>query len=100
MVDALNASGHAVAVVAPAYPGADAGADVSELRLPSIKFPPYPAIRMTFPNTGRVAEYLDEFNPDVVHVATEGPVGLMGRRYALRRNVPLVTSFHTQFPQY
>jgi glycosyltransferase involved in cell wall biosynthesis len=35
-----------------------------------------------------------------VHVATEGPLGLVGRRYALRRGVPLVTSYHTHFPRY
>jgi glycosyltransferase involved in cell wall biosynthesis len=55
---------------------------------------------MTFPHTRRVAAFLDDFEPDVIHVATEGPVGLMGRHHALRRDVPLVTSFHTQFPQY
>ena len=31
---------------------------------------------------------------------TEGPLGLVGRRYAVRRAVPLVTSYHTDFPQY
>jgi glycosyltransferase involved in cell wall biosynthesis len=35
-----------------------------------------------------------------VHVATEGSIGLTGRRYAVRRDVPLVTSYHTNFPQY
>lgn len=35
-----------------------------------------------------------------MHVATEGPLGLTGRRYAVRRHIPLVTSYHTNFPQY
>jgi glycosyltransferase involved in cell wall biosynthesis len=47
-----------------------------------------------------VAGFLDGFGPDVVHVATEGPLGLTGRRYAVKRQVPLVTSYHTNFPQY
>ncbi len=52
------------------------------------------------PQFGAVARFLDAFRPDVVHVATEGPLGLTGRRYAVRGHVPLVTSYHTHFPQY
>jgi len=33
-------------------------------------------------------------------VATESPVGWSGRRWALKRDVPLVTSFHTDFAAY
>jgi phosphatidylinositol alpha 1,6-mannosyltransferase len=36
----------------------------------------------------------------VVHVHTEGSLGAAGREYALRRGLPLVTSYHTNFPQY
>src|SRR2546423_7661452 len=35
-----------------------------------------------------------------MHVHTEGALGVAGRRYALARKLPLVTSFHTNFPQY
>ena len=63
-------------------------------------FPPYPAIRLSLPAHRRVARFLDAFKPDLVHVATEGPLGLVGRRYALRHGVPLVTSYHTHFPRY
>ena len=89
-----------VVVVAPAYPGEPADAAAGELRVPSLPFPPYRDIRLSRPQPGRVARFLDAFAPDLVHVVTEGPLGLVGRRYALRRGVPLVTSFHTDFPQY
>ena len=36
----------------------------------------------------------------LVHVATEGPIGLFGRAFALRHDLPLFTSFHTDFPRY
>src|SRR5207248_5814310 len=49
---------------------------------------------------GAVERFLDAFEPDVVHVSTEGLLGLTGRRYAVRHHVPLVTSYHTNFPQY
>jgi phosphatidylinositol alpha 1,6-mannosyltransferase len=99
----LEAFGHDVVVVAPRYPADDKTEPVSapnELRVPSAPFPPYPAIRLSVPQFGRVAGFLDGFGPDVVHVATEGPLGMTGRRYALKRRVPLVTSYHTNFPQY
>ncbi len=100
MVEALGNARHDAAVVAPEYPGQQQGTRDSELRVPSVAFPPYPAIRLSLPAHRRVSHFLDRFRPDVVHVATEGPLGMVGRRYALRRGVPLVTSFHTNFPRY
>jgi glycosyltransferase involved in cell wall biosynthesis len=96
----LREFGHDVVVVAPRYPRTPASPDMRELRIASLPFPPYPAIRLSLPQYGAVATFLDAFDPDVVHVATEGPLGLMGRRYAVRRRVPLITSYHTNFPQY
>jgi phosphatidylinositol alpha 1,6-mannosyltransferase len=99
IANVLREFGHQVAVVAPRYPSAAAQAP-GELRIPSAAFPPYPAIRLSLPQFGAVARFLDPFEPELVHVATEGPLGLMGRRYAKRRGIPLVTSYHTNFPQY
>lgn len=97
----LREFGHEAVVVAPRYPGHDPSPPGdAELRIPSAPFPPYPAIRLSLPQFRTVARYLDAFRPDVVHVATEGTIGLTGRRYAVRNAVPLVTSFHTNFPQY
>lgn len=95
----LRDFGHSVVVVAPRYPGANQ-ASAEELRIRSAAFPPYPAIRLSVPRFQTVARYLDAFEPQIVHVATEGPLGLTGRRYATERRVPLVTSYHTNFPQY
>jgi phosphatidylinositol alpha 1,6-mannosyltransferase len=100
VADVLRANRHPVAVVAPAYPEDRGGDGELELRLRSLPFPLYPAVRLALPRPGRLARFLDGFAPDLVHVMTEGPLGLLGRRYALRRGVPLVTSFHTDFPGY
>ena len=100
VVDVLTQAGHRVAVVAPAYPGGQPAAAGAELRVPSLGFPPYPAVRMSVPQPRRMARFLDAFRPDLVHAMTEGPLGLVGRRYALKRKIPLATSFHTDFPQH
>jgi glycosyltransferase involved in cell wall biosynthesis len=96
----LRGQGHEVAVVAPRYPDFVGAAGERELRVGSLPFPLYPDIRMSWPSFKRVAEFFDEFQPDLLHVHTEGALGVAGRRYALARKLPLVTSFHTNFPQY
>ena len=94
MRQGLLARGHAVQVIAPGYaePGPD---EAGVVRRWSVRFPPYPAIRLSLPIGGDVGRALDAFRPDLVHVATEGPLGTVGRRAALARGLPLVTSFHT-----
>ena len=42
---------------------------------------------------------LDAYSFDALHIATEGPLGLAARRWALRRGVPFTTSLHTKFPE-
>ena len=100
IVAALGLARHDAAVVAPAYPAQHPDARADELRVPSMAFPPYPAIRLSLPASRRVARFLDRFRPDLIHVHTEGPLGFLGRRYAIRHGVPLVTTYHTHFPQY
>ena len=99
MRQGLLARGHEVQVIAPAYdrPGPD---DAGVLRRWSMRFPPYPAMRLSLPVGSDVGRALDAFAPDIVHVATEGPLGTVGRRAAIARGIPLVTSFHTDFPRY
>ena len=100
IVEVLGRARQHAAVVAPEYPEQHPGLAEAELRVPSLAFPLYPAIRLSLPQARRVAHFLDAFRPDLVHVMTEGPLGLLGRRYALRRGVPLVSSFHTDFAGY
>ncbi|HTY07322.1 MAG TPA: glycosyltransferase family 1 protein [Gemmatimonadales bacterium] len=99
IVRAVGDAGHLAAMVAPAYPGGHPP-DPLELRIPSVPFPPYPSIRLSLPLSRRINRFLNDVRPDVVHVATEGPLGVVGRAWALANDVPLVTSFHTDFPRY
>ena len=100
VVEVLGRARHDVVVVAPEYPDSQPGTVDVELRVPSVAFPPYPALRLSLPQPRRVALFLDAFRPDLVHVMTEGPLGLLGRQYARHHGLPLVTSYHTDFPQH
>jgi glycosyltransferase involved in cell wall biosynthesis len=62
--------------------------------------PTYPEIRLALWPRRRLAAAIDEFEPDALHIATEGPLGLAAARYCEARSLAFTTSYHTQFPQY
>ncbi|MDO9381449.1 MAG: glycosyltransferase family 1 protein [Hyphomicrobiaceae bacterium] len=69
-------------------------------RFRTLPCPTYPQIALAVPDRDRCARFIDGAKPDAIHIATEGPVGLMARAYCLRRRLPFTTSFHTKFPEY
>jgi glycosyltransferase involved in cell wall biosynthesis len=66
----------------------------------SIPAPTYPGLRLALPNPHAVARRVEEIEPDAIHIATEGPIGLMTRAYCLRRRLRFTTSYTTRFPEY
>ncbi len=79
------------------------GAEISFLTpadFRSIPCPAYPGIRLAIPNRKHAWELIEAACADLIHVATEGPVGLMARSFCLRRRRPFTTSYHTKFPEY
>ena len=66
----------------------------------SIPAPSYPEIRLAMPAPGAVARRIDEARADAIHIATEGPLGWIARRYCQTRGLPFTTAYHTQFPEY
>jgi glycosyltransferase involved in cell wall biosynthesis len=79
------------------------GAEITFLTPQSFRtfaMPSYPDLRLAVPNPGRTAELIERARPDSIHIATEGPIGLLGRRYCRKHRLPFTTSFHTRFPEY
>lgn len=95
----LRERGHDVLVLAPDY-GRPAADETGIVRRPAMRCPGYQAVRLSSPLGGDVRRRLDRFAPDLVHLVTEGPLGAIGRRWALAHGVPIVSSFHTDFPRY
>ena len=62
--------------------------------------PSYRDVRLAMPRPARIAKLIEEARPDSIHIATEGPIGLMVRRYCRQRKLPFTSSFHTRFPEY
>jgi glycosyltransferase involved in cell wall biosynthesis len=85
--DALRAGGHDVVVIEPGL-------------FRTFPCPTYPEIRLAWFPSRRLAAMLAGFDPDAVHIATEGTLGLAARRWCMRESFPFTTSYHTQFPEY
>jgi glycosyltransferase involved in cell wall biosynthesis len=79
------------------------GWDISFLAPPlfyTLPCPTYPEIRLSLASPAAIARHTERVRPDFIHIATEGPIGLMTRRYCRKRKWPFTTSYHTRFPEY
>jgi glycosyltransferase involved in cell wall biosynthesis len=79
------------------------GVDVSFLTPQSFKtfaMPSYRDLRVALPYPAKIAQLIAEARPDSIHIATEGPIGLVVRRHCRQQGLPFTTSFHTRFPEY
>jgi glycosyltransferase involved in cell wall biosynthesis len=59
--------------------------------------PGYNEVKIAFP--WKVGQILEEINPDHIHIATEGPVGLCVRQYLDKHDYRYNTAYHTKFPE-
>lgn len=66
----------------------------------TVALPSYPGLRVAIPSPRRISRLIEASRPDNIHIATEGPIGILARRYCLAHGLPFTTSFHTRFPEY
>jgi glycosyltransferase involved in cell wall biosynthesis len=66
----------------------------------SAAMPGYPEIRVAWPRLQQIRKILTTFQPDHVHIATEGPIGWAMRRICMQEKLGFTTSYHTRFPEY
>jgi glycosyltransferase involved in cell wall biosynthesis len=83
----LRARGHVVETITP---------DMFR----TIPCPSYPEIRLAIGAGRKVGRILASFDPQAIHIATEGPLGWAARRWCLDHEAAFTTSFHTRFPDY
>ncbi len=62
--------------------------------------PTYPEIRLSLTHKGIVRNMMGKFNCEHLHIATEGPLGLLAAGVAKKQGQPFTTSYHTRFPEY
>lgn len=66
----------------------------------TLPLPSYPEIPLSLISSRMARKRLDAAQPDHVHIATEGPIGLAARRACLQTGRKFTTSYHTRYPEY
>ncbi len=62
--------------------------------------PTYPEIRLSVVSPPTIAGFIGRERPDHIHIATEGPLGLLARHICIEQGLAFTTSYHTRFPEY
>lgn len=103
MVDGLIARGHRVQLVRPRQALSDRAADgpgFEEVLAHGMKIPKYEGLRFGLPARTRLFRLWSRQRPDLVHVATEGPLGWSAVSASIRLGIPVTSDFHTNFDSY
>ena len=87
VVAELRQMGHQVEVISPD-------------QFKTFPLPTYPEIKVAIGVYEPVQERFKAFEPEAIHIATEGPIGLAARRICVEWKLPFTTSYHTRFPEY
>jgi len=70
---------------------------INPSRFRYVNCPGYNEVKLTFP--WRMGEEIKKIDPDYIHIATEGPLGLWARAYLAKHNIRHNTAYHTKFPE-
>lgn len=108
LVQTMLSRGHSIELVRLKRPSAGSDpvgpADQSEAfherLLSSLPIPRYPGLRMGVPSKGALMRLWSVHRPDLVHIATEGPLGWSALRAATQLRIPVTSDFRTNFHRY
>ena len=67
-------------------------------QFPRVNCPGYPEVKICWPHG--ISKKIKAIQPDYIHIATEGPVGLFARWWCERNDIPYNTSYHTDFAKF
>ena len=87
VIDEMRQMGHTVEVISPD-------------QFKTFPLPTYPEIKVAVGAYEPIQERFKAFEPEAIHIATEGPIGLAARRLCVEWKLPFTTSYHTRFPEY
>ncbi|PXA04104.1 glycoside hydrolase [Coraliomargarita sinensis] len=102
LVRGLLDRGHEVLLVKPRRSDAPdiRNGQLAMLEVFGIPIPNYAGLKIGLPAPGQLEQQFETYQPDVVHVATEGPLGYSALRAARKLEVPVTSTFHTNFQDY
>lgn len=103
-IDYLLNHHHEVQVIAPHFKGEHfrehLANGVEVLRLPAMSLPQYPEIRLAIGARYKLMTLMQEFDPDVVHLASPFVLGARAASAAGQLAIPTVAIYQTNVPAY
>ncbi len=102
LVEGLRGRQHEVQVVRPRQKSESTDFVLSreEITVRGAPIPRYPGLLFGLPCKRRLLKAWKDQKPDIVHIATEGPLGLSAINAAKQLGVPCTSTFHTNFHSY
>jgi glycosyltransferase involved in cell wall biosynthesis len=103
MVEGMQRRNHRVQLIRPRQHATESPARndrLEEVLKPGIALPRYDGLRVGLPAKQALHRLWSLKRPDVVHIATEGPLGWSALAAALKLKLPVSTGFHTNFHSY
>lgn len=101
IVQGLQALNHDIQLIRPRQPqDASAGPPADLVLTRGMPIPHYPKLRLGLPARQALEKLWRVQRPDVVHLATEGPLGWSALRAARKLRLPVTSDFRTNFHAY
>lgn len=102
LVRGLLAKGHSITLIKPqrndSLPPENAQQTIYEVF--GIPIPNYAGLKLGLPYPGELEQLFETQQPDIVHIATEGPLGFSALKAARSLGIPASSTFHTNFQDY
>jgi glycosyltransferase involved in cell wall biosynthesis len=100
IVNELTARGHDIHIIRPGQKNEAAVNSASYTTVSGLPIPGYSGLQFGLPAGRLLAKLWRQQTPDIIYVATEGPLGASAISTAKKFNIPVVSGFHTNFDVY
>ncbi len=103
LVQQLSLKQHAIQLIRPRQGHLDTVGDQtdwSEMLMRGLPIPRYPQLKLGLPSKKALLRAWSQKRPDVVHIATEGPLGWSALQAARVLRLPVTSDFRTNFHSY
>lgn len=103
LVQGLRHKNHGIQLIRPRQDKQETPIDqdaMSELLMTGLPIPRYPQLKLGLPSKKSLVRAWTVRRPDLVHIATEGPLGWSALEAARRLRLPVTSDFRTNFHSY
>ncbi|MFM6999687.1 MAG: glycosyltransferase family 4 protein [Limnohabitans sp.] len=103
LIHQLSLKNHTIQLIRPRQDKSDKGQEQngwSEILLRGLPIPRYPQLKLGLPSKKALIKEWTQKRPDLIHIATEGPLGWSALQAARVLRLPVTSDFRTNFHSY